>query len=393
MPKLPAVAAYLPDFLKRDMLHVYRQISAFQEVVCHVFCHKRELPEVFPYAEKRLHQLPRPSGVTRWWRKFWHQQLRREPWELRPWEVRHLILELTRVEAQVLHVYFGHVAPRFLPLMKAWPHPVVVSFHGADAGVGMDQPRQLEAMREVFRCSARVLCRSQSLARDLEALGCPEEKVQIWRTGIPVKGWAFQVAETPADGAWRLLQACRFLEKKGLDLTLEAFARIRERYPKARLMLAGDGPLRGELERQAEALGVREAVEFPGFLKGMALRQAMAEAHLFLHPSRTSKDGNREGIPNAALEAMASGVPVIGTRHGGFPEAISDGVSGLLVAENDASELAAAALRVLADEALRRELATAGRQVIERDFERDAQVRGLEECYKSLMLRSRLAKV
>ncbi len=384
MPNPPTVAAYLPEFLKLDMMHVYRQISALQAVRCQIFTHKRENALHFPYHPRRLHLLPKPR--LRWWRRWVARRVRKAPWQMFDWELRHWILELARVDAGLLHVYFGHIAPQFRPLMKVWPHPVVVSFHGADAGVNMDKPGHLQAMREVFALADRMLCRSESLARDLVALGCPEEKTAVWRTGLPLADWPFQPRETPADGEWKLLQVCRFVDKKGLDLTLEAFAAVRARYPRARLTLAGDGPKMADLRSQAERLGLGEAVAFPGFVGQGKVKRLIYESHLFLHPSRTSADGNREGIPNAALEAMASGLPVIGTTHGGFPEAVVSGESGLLAPENRADLLAEAALAVLADEDLRKKITACGRNVVETTFDRDVQVKVLERHYKDLLM-------
>lgn len=383
MPNPPTVAAYLPEFLKLDMMHVFRQISALEAVRCHVFTHKRENPLHFPYHPRRLHVLPKPRW--RWWRRWVALKWRQEPWVLFDWELRRWVLELTRVDAGLLHVYFGHIAPQFRPLMKVWPHPVVVSFHGADAGVNMDKPGYLRAMREVFDLADLMLCRSESLALDLQRLGCPVEKTAIWRTGLPVADWPFQPREVPVEGEWRLAQVCRFVEKKGLDLTLEAFALVRRRFPRARLTLAGDGPVMPALRARVERLGLAEAVTFTGFIGQGKVKKLLYDSHVFLHPSRTSADGNREGIPNAALEAMASGMPVIGTEHGGFPEAVTSGESGLLVPENRADLLAGAVMAVLENAELRARLAVGGRQVVETRFDRDQQVKILEQHYKSLL--------
>ena len=384
MPNNPVVASYVADFLKIDQLHVYRQLTGLsQEFDMHVFTHHRENEAYFPYHEKWLHVLPKPQ--LRWWRRFIHKQIKQEPWQMFRWELRRWLLDLTRVDAQVLHIYFGHVAPQFIPLMKAWLHPVVVSYHGADAGVDMDKPRYRAAMQEVFRLATQVQSRSMALSEDLVKLGCPPEKIVLQRTGVPFDRWPFKPRTAPEDGAWHLLQSCRFIEKKGLDLTLQAFAEVVKHYPKARLTLAGSGPLREALQQQAEALGVAGSVAFPGFLHEGRLAPVVYDAHVCLHPSRTGKDGNREGVPNAMLEAMASGLPVVATNHGGIPEAITHGVSGLLVEENDAPALAQAVLRLTQDASLRSSIAQAGREAVEESFAREKQDARLAANYKELM--------
>jgi colanic acid/amylovoran biosynthesis glycosyltransferase len=383
MPNPPTVAVYVPEFLKLDMMHVYRQITAFESVRCHVFTHKVENPEHFNFHVRRLHVLPKPR--LRWWRRWVARNVKKAPWQLFDWELRHFLLELTRVDAQLLHVFFGHIAPQFRTLMKIWPHPVVVSFHGADAGVNMDKPGHLKAMREVFALADKMLCRTESLGRDLVALGCPAEKIAIWRTGVPLAEWRYLPREVPEEGAWKLLQVCRFVDKKGLDLTLEAFAEIKKRHPKAELTLVGDGPKMAELKAQAERLGLGSSVTFPGFLPQVGVKKLIYQSHLFLHPSRTTADGNREGIPNAALEAMASGMPVIATTHGGFPEAIESGISGVLVEENRADLLAQAALQVMENNGLLERLIEGGRRAVETKFDRAAQVKTLEGYYQALI--------
>ena len=386
MPKNPVVASYVPDFLKLDQMHVYRQITGLrQQIDAHVFTHRRENSEHFPYPEEWLHVLAKPR--TRWLRRLIHRQILQQPWPMYHSELRRWLLDLAQVKAQMLHIYFGHVAPQFLPLMKAWNRPVLVSFHGADAGVDMDKPGYRTAMQQVFQHAALLQCRSEALASDLIALGAPREKIVLQRTGIPMDEWAFQARGTPEDGAWQLMQSCRFIDKKGLDTTLRAFAIIAKTYPKAKLMLVGDGPQRQELEALAKALGVAESVEFPGFQPGGHLRKYVYASHVYLHPSRTSTDGNREGVPNAMLEAMASGVPVVATLHGGIPEAITDGDSGLLVAEGDYAALAAATLHLLGDSALRQRIGKSGHDAVDKGFAQSAQSQHLVGVYTDLIAR------
>jgi colanic acid/amylovoran biosynthesis glycosyltransferase len=384
MQRRPVIASYVADFLKGDQNHVYRQLTGLRhDLDMHVFTHKRELPDHFPYNEKWLHVLPKPR--LRWWRRFLSRSLQKQPWTIFRWELRQWLLDLARIEAQVLHIYFGHVAPQFLPLMQAWRRPVVVSYHGADAGVDMDKPGYRKAQQQVFALAAQVQCRSQALLEDLAALGCPREKLVIQRTGIPLDFWQKHERSAPEDGAWVICQSCRLIEKKGLDLTIRAMVPVLKQWPKARLDICGDGPLKEELQKLAADLGIADSVHFKGFTHGTYMRTALETAHVYVHPSRTTKDGNREGVPNAMLEAMATGLPTIATIHGGIPEAIQSGVNGLLVPENDADALSDAIRQILSDAGLRQRLGSEAADAVRREFSSEAQVASLLGHYKSLM--------
>lgn len=383
MPQ-PAIASYVADFLKIDQNHVYRQLTGLRhDVDMHVFTHNRELPHHFPYHEKWMHILPKPK--LRWLRRFLARTVRQQPWQIYRWELRQWILDLARIDAQLLHIYFGHVAPQFLPLMQAWRRPIVVSYHGADAGVDMDKPRYAAGQQRVFQLAAQVQCRSEALMQDLARLGCPEHKLVLQRTGIPMDFWQKVARPTPPDGAWILCQSCRLIEKKGLDLTLAAFAQILPQWPRAQLHICGDGPLKEALQAQVQQLGIAHSVQLRGFTHGRHMLQALHDAHIYLHPSRTGQDGNREGVPNAMLEAMATGLPTVATYHGGIPEAIQHGHNGLLVPENDVPALAAALQQLLADAELRHRLGEAAHQTISTEFSSEAQSKSLLAHYKGLM--------
>jgi glycosyltransferase involved in cell wall biosynthesis len=122
----------------------------------------------------------------------------------------------------------------------------------------------------------------------------------------------------------------------------------------------------------------------PGFVAQEELRELLYSSHIFLHPSETGRDGNQEGIPNSMLEAMATGLPVFATNHGGIPEAIENGVSGILVSEGDFEALAQALLDAAQDRQLLSRLARNGAEVVRQKFDRQAQIRKLEEIYLKL---------
>ncbi len=379
----PVVASYVADFLKPEMRHVYRQITGQKNVTPWVLTHKRENAEWFPFPRKRLTVLPKPK--LRWWRRFLHKNIKNTPWQLYPWEVKHALLTLTRAEAKALHVYFGHMALHLMPLLKVFPRPVIVSYHGADAGVDINKPGQLAAMQEVFKVADRIQARSSSLADDLVKLGCPREKIRIQRTGIPLHEWPFHHRAPAQDGAWRILQSCRLIPKKGLDITLHAFAELKKSYPAASLTISGEGPLLAELQELAAALGVAPAVRFTGFLSQHELHVEMHRCQMFVHPSRMGADGNREGVPNSMLEAMASGLPIIATNHGGIPEAVKHELSGLLVDENDAPALTTAMLRIIQEPHMTHGIVANGRRAVETVFDQAQNIAILEQDYLDLI--------
>ncbi len=143
----------------------------------------------------------------------------------------------------------------------------------------------------------------------------------------------------------RLCRRLGWCPKKGIATALRAFASFAKTHPSATFTVAGEGPLDAELKEFTSTLGIAANVKFTGFLDQAALTALFAESHIFLHPSETA-GGDTEGVPNAMLEAMASGMPVVATRHGGIPEVVVSGESGLLCEEVDPAGLCAALERI-----------------------------------------------
>ena len=383
MPR-PVVASYCATFLKPEMLHIYRQITGLERFRPIVIAQKREHAREFPFSPVCV--------VGKPWihlaRRFWFRTVREAPWQISHRELSQLRQVLTAHDAQILHIYFGHIAVHLLPLILHWRHPTVVSFHGADVLVELDKPHYRAATREMLAAARLVLVRSESLARGLHALGCPNEKLRLHRTGIPLHEIPFRPRDRPGDGSWRFLQAGRLIEKKGLPTSLRAFAAFQRQNPAAIFTIAGEGPMLAPLEALARELGIAAQVRFVGFLSQAALREEFYRAHIFLHPSELGPDGNQEGVPNSMLEAMASGLPVFATSHGGIPEAIENGTSGVLVNERDDDALGKALLRWTANPDALARLAEEGARSVAEKFEQRAQVRALEEIYSEALARS-----
>jgi colanic acid/amylovoran biosynthesis glycosyltransferase len=377
----PVVACYCATFLKPEMLHIYRQITSLKRVSPLVIAQKREEAARYPF--ERIVVVGKPA--THFLRRFWFKQLRDAPWQISEGEVKKLTGILDEQKAQLLHIYFGHIAVHLLPLIRAWSKPSVVSFHGADVMVDLEKPAYRVATQEMLEAVRLVLVRSESLGRALINMGCPAGKIRLQRTGIPIDKIPFRPRDWPRHGAWKFLQACRLIEKKGLRVSLRAFARFAGSHRAATFTIAGEGPLRSELGRLAAELDVADKVFFPGFVSQAQLRELFYQSHIFLHPSERSGDGNQEGVPNSMLEAMASGLPIFATEHGGIPEAIENGRSGILVREGDDGSLAHVLLERTSNPEGLSAIARNGAEVVRQKFQQSVQTKTLEDYYLEAM--------
>lgn len=298
----------------------------------------------------------------------------------------------------LLHAHFGTDAAFFAPLWRRLALPRVASFYGYDAwktgrrafGLGR------RYLARVFTGFDALLVPSQDMHDDLVALGAPAAKLRKLPWGINLARFAPSAAAGTAAGSavasnagapLRLISVCRFIAKKGLCDALAAFAQLCRAGVAAEYRLVGEGPLAAALTAQARALGIAERVQFTGFIAPERLPALLRRHDLFLQPSVTAADGDKEGVPTAILEAAACELPVVATRHGGIPEAVQDGATGVLVPEHDVATLAAALQGLAHDAARRRALGAAGRAHVAARFDLARQNERREELYAELLAR------
>ncbi len=371
------VASYCTTFLKPEMLHIYRQVTALHRVRTFVMTKKLEDPARFPFPDLELIPQPRMNLFRHGWLKL----VKREPPIVYRGEYQMLASLLERRGADLMHIYFGHTGVHLLPFIQEWNKPCVVSFHGADVASKPEISDYDRKLRALFQAVPLVFARSQSLADRLVQLGCPPEKLRINRSGVPLNEFPLVQRDPPRKGNWKLLQACRLIPKKGVSTSIRAFAILQREFPNAELFLAGKGPLQPKLEALIAQLGVSEKVHFCGFLSQKDLFKLYANTHLFLHPSETELDQNQEGVPNSVLEAMSTGLAVVATRHGGIPEAVQHGRTGLLVKEGDFVSLADSVAAILRSAQTFREMGWLASESVAANFEQSEQIRQLESFY------------
>jgi glycosyltransferase involved in cell wall biosynthesis len=299
-------------------------------------------------------------------------RLPRLPWQL----LRHLpqlaalIRQVRAGGAMGIHAHFAHL-PADIALLAARATGVrfTCSVHAWDV---FAQPAA--ALRRRLQPAAGVCACSHAAAEKLLDAGLSAERVHLIHHGLPLADYRFNPAPRPGR---QILAVGRLETKKGFDLLLAACARLPPHSYTCRII--GEGSQRRSLEQLAATLGVQEHVTLTGSAAPEATRQAMEAAALLVLPSRRLPDGDRDGIANVLLEAMALGTPVLTTPAGAAAEIIHDGRNARLVPP-DAPEALAAAIQAELDTSpdARAGRIRAARATIEAEFDEEQTIPRLE---------------
>lgn len=247
--------------------------------------------------------------------------------------------------------------------------PLVVSLHGSDMFLAERHPWLGAAARWVFGRTAQVVACSDNLRERALRMGARAADAQTIPYGVDLaafrpdpsaRGWLRERLGLPADASV-VLAVGRLVGKKGFDVLLDAWARLAASHPAARLAIAGDGDLRGELESRSTRLGIAPRVSFLGAVRHDEIARLYAGSDVVAIPSVEDETGNVDGLPNVLMESLASGVAVVASRVGGIPTVVRDGLTGVLVSPRSVDELLSALTRLLDDPALAARLGAAAR--------------------------------
>jgi glycosyltransferase involved in cell wall biosynthesis len=304
-----------------------------------------------------------------------------------------VLLKAALVARRLEAMGVGHVHAHWAthPALAAWTVRALTGLPYSFTAHAHDLYVDRAMLREKVRDAAFVVTISEFNRRLLEEVCGPDArgKVHVVRCGVDLRAFAPAPRRAPPVPTFACVASLR--PYKGHAVLLEAAALLRARGLALRVLLVGDGPLRGDLEARVARLGIGDTVTFRGALAHEEIPEILASATAAVLPSVTQADGQMEGIPVALMEAMAAGVPVVSTRLSGIPELVRDGEGGLLVPERDPEALAAAMARLAADPALAARLAAGARRVVERDFDRARNVARLEALLSGAASSSRAA--
>jgi glycosyltransferase involved in cell wall biosynthesis len=274
---------------------------------------------------------------------------------------------VVRLGAPALYVQFAHkpaTIGRFAALLAGVPY--ALSAHAKDIWL---TPRE-ELGQKVRDAEAVLTCTAEGRTY-LAELADQRTPVHLVHHGVDLPE---RPRPDPGNAVPVVLSVGRLVQKKGHAILLEAAAGLVERGIDFRLRIGGEGPEWPVLQRLVHRLGLTERVVFLGPLSESEVRAEHDRADVFALASKPLENGDRDGIPNVILEAMAQGIPVVGTRIEGVTEAVVDGECGLLAPPGNADAFADRLALVLSNAGLRATLGSAGRDRVARHFDRPSNL-------------------
>lgn len=234
-----------------------------------------------------------------------------------------------------------------------------------------------------YRAAARILAISQAVRSELLAAGLDPRRIEVVPDGIEIpvpvsretrekarKRWGFRADDTV------IVCVGALTAEKGHAMLIEAFAKLRREVTNCRLLLAGEGRLRAQLEAQARDAGLEPAIIFAGFISDVD--SVYAAGDLFVFPSL------HEGAGSSLLRAMAFGLPVLALARGGVAEIVENGKNGVLVQEANGEALAQATAQLLRDKEFRERLSRAARETVASRYSADRMVDSTARIFEQL---------
>jgi len=273
---------------------------------------------------------------------------------LRSAHKRYFQKQLGKIAPELIHAHYLTDASMFHPLTKNIDLPKVCSCYGYDVSVFPERMKFFTRpyCQRIFREYDLILAMTEEMENDLFKLGCPKEKLRVHYHGIDTKCFDIKRDYALRDGEFHLLTIASLYPVKGHLTVLNAIKQLKKDHPEINIYynIVGQGPHESFLKNYVAEHELNDQVNFRGAVKhGPEFNAYLESADVFLHPSITTPENDKEGVPGALVEAMASGLPVISTYHGGIPAVMEDRKTGFLVKEHDFLDVAEK-LRLLHDE-------------------------------------------
>lgn len=260
--------------------------------------------------------------------------------------------------------------------------PLIVHFHGYDAYRNDVLGSYGKKYVELFQKASAIIGVSRDMCSQLKHLGCSKKKIHYVPYGVDTA--LFKPTENTKELSF---VACgRFVEKKGPLYTVKAFRRVVDVHPTVNLTMIGDGELLKDAESLVHELGLSENVQFAGVLDQAEVSRIFRRSFAFIQHSMRTEDNDSEGTPLVILEACASGLPVVATRHAGIEDVIIEAETGFLVAEGDYQAMSKKMIQLIENPEKSRDMGRRGREVIESSYRTENYIAGLKAVIQSCLI-------
>lgn len=355
-----------------------------QGVDNHVVTLRRENPEERPFS--KVHVVDRPN---RWHpRRLWHRALvpfgigevRTSDW---PQTRDRLERVVRRVQPDVVHAHFGPAGVLMAPVAERMNVPLVLSMYGYDVSLLAQEGFWRRKYLSAFAKASLLVGISNHICSRIQAMGGNPNKITLWHLGIDLGKFKYSPADESFDGETvRCLHVGRLVEKKSpIDLA-RAFRDALDKTSediRLKLTIAGDGPLRSNLENEVRDLGIKKQVSILGSVPHSQVSELMAQANIYTQHCKTASNGDQEGQGVTFVEAAASGLPIVATRHNGLTDVILDEETGYLVDEEDIENMGEKIARLASNPNQWCHFGEAGRRHIEKNFDLRKQVADMKK--------------
>ncbi len=385
MNEKPVVGHLIHSYLMLTGSWIYHQLTGL----------RRHHPVVITRSIQNFEEFPLEDVYQYSWPLQQYYYLGKVVREIDEWIIKsrlsRYVDRLSKKETSILHAHFGPEGYQNLNVARTLRLPLITTFYGVDVSM---LPRSMIWKRRYHRLFAEGSCflaEGSFMAQALVDLGCPSTKVRVQHLGIDLERVQHDTRVQASGKPVRLLMAASFREKKGIPYAIQAFAKALRKFSPMELYIVGGASSRSEQQLMSHCkdlvrqYNIAGNVRFLGYLNYRQYLQESKYAHIFLAPSITASNGDTEGgAPVSLIEASASGMPVIATRHCDIPEVVVDGQSGILVEERDIDGLSTAILELATSPGQWQQMGYVGRAHIEAEYDVLKQVAVLENIYDSM---------
>lgn len=315
----------------------------------------------------------------------------KEIWNVISCDSSFYIRSLENKKLDLIHCHFSLDGIYALNLANKKNIPLITTLHGFDVTTKpykwlfSRSPTYIKyffAQRELKNSGNKFLCVSEFIYKSAINNGFNEEDLIKHYIGIDLNKYKIRDKN---EEQRIILHVARLVEKKGTSTLISAISSIIKKIGDYKLVIIGEGPLQPQLIAQTKALGLENNIVFLGAQSHNEVMQWMRKASMLVLPSITAKNGDAEGLGMVLLEAAATGVPVIGTKHGGIPEVVQDSFNGFLVNEKDPGMLSERILYLINNEDIRNRMGIKAREIASHNFNINTQTEKLEVIYQKLI--------